>query len=275
MEIQPLKYDLDFDLSRGKTFSNGDLCKLAIELLGILKDLHKNNVVHRDLKPQNIMFDENEKVFLIDFGISGIYNGKTTCSRKAHGSEFIGTPRYASLAAHDGEVIRFKDDLESLLYVLIYVGKRQLPWMNVHGQNKMEQIRNLKQKTSKRELTKDLPNCFMRSLVYLQNLQRDAKPDHNYLIKLFKEEREPLGEVCSLSNLAFHERDTPEDPTTAKTINPAEINQCSQDQKVSSLLRIVEPSNGVRGSFDFNSVVIMGILRNILEDASEEYEITE
>lgn len=41
---------------------------------------------------------------------------------------FIGTTRYAPLAAHEGIELSRKDDLESLIYVWVFLMKGNLPW---------------------------------------------------------------------------------------------------------------------------------------------------
>lgn len=63
------------------TFSTDFICKTGIGLCGILSYLHGQNppVVHRDIKPQNVIVKEDGTVALIDFGISRVY--KETESR--------------------------------------------------------------------------------------------------------------------------------------------------------------------------------------------------
>lgn len=53
----------------GKTFSNRELTIIAKEVLKALVILESKNIVHRDLKLENIMFD-NKRIVLIDFGLS-------------------------------------------------------------------------------------------------------------------------------------------------------------------------------------------------------------
>ena len=47
------------------------LCEVTLKLLTILEQVHARGVIHRDLKPQNIML-LMDHLFLIDFGISEV-----------------------------------------------------------------------------------------------------------------------------------------------------------------------------------------------------------
>lgn len=60
---------------------------------------------------------------------------------------FIGTPRYASLAAHNGCAQKPKDDIESLLYVLGTIYMKKAPWFQLKGPacNRLEKIQKYKQ----------------------------------------------------------------------------------------------------------------------------------
>ena len=67
----------------------------TIEIGGALSYMHKNRMVHLDLKPKNMMRNQNGNLFLIDFGLSKQYddNGEPESST----SIGLGTPGYAPL----------------------------------------------------------------------------------------------------------------------------------------------------------------------------------
>jgi len=66
-------------------------------MLKILNGIHDCNILHRDLKPHNIMKNSNNSFFLIDYGLS---KELSLLSSREFMKGFIGTPRYASVRAH-------------------------------------------------------------------------------------------------------------------------------------------------------------------------------
>lgn len=62
--------DLTSKFDDGKIMPEEEVVKLIRDILKPLKCVHQANVIHRDLKPQNIRIREDGKIFLIDFGIA-------------------------------------------------------------------------------------------------------------------------------------------------------------------------------------------------------------
>lgn len=79
-------------LNKGTTFSLKQACKLLEVLLNIEVILETHKIIHRDIKPDNIMIS-NGKVYLLDFGIAKVIGGDSyTRVTDAHGPH---TPGYA------------------------------------------------------------------------------------------------------------------------------------------------------------------------------------
>ena len=73
-----------------RRFPFGKRAELMIQLLRTLCDLHENNIVHRDIKPDNILVDHNGHAYLMDWGIALDLN-------ESNGEgELCGTPKYMS-----------------------------------------------------------------------------------------------------------------------------------------------------------------------------------
>lgn len=116
-----------------KKFSLKTVLLLANQLIPLMERVHNKGVVHRDLKPENILTGldhEPDIIYLVDFGISKVYRDSTGqghmypshnhISPFRENKPFLGTTRYASIAAHRGYELSRKDDIESLFYVLLY-----------------------------------------------------------------------------------------------------------------------------------------------------------
>ncbi len=90
-----------------------DFLKTIIEqLCSALEYAHAEGVIHRDLKPGNVMLDERGRVKLADFGIAAV--ATDSMSRVSLQGNTSGTPAYMSPQQMDGRSPRITDDIYSL-----------------------------------------------------------------------------------------------------------------------------------------------------------------
>jgi len=89
---------------------------VALELAEQLDYVHERHVIHRDVKPANVLIDEGGHAWLIDFGLAKVLD-KSSISWPGG---FVGTPLYMSpeQASADGDVVDHRTDIFSLGLVL-------------------------------------------------------------------------------------------------------------------------------------------------------------
>ncbi|MDP3456790.1 CHASE2 domain-containing serine/threonine-protein kinase [Methyloversatilis sp.] len=116
---------------------------------------HGNNVVHRDVKPANIMFEpESDQVKVTDFGIARI----TDSSRTKTGM-VLGTPSYMSPEQLAGKKIDGRSDLFSLGVMLFQMVCGKLPFEGDSMAQLMFRIAN-EGHPDIRDIRPDVPDCL-------------------------------------------------------------------------------------------------------------------
>lgn len=83
------KGDFGMLLHREKTLTEAKARFYTSEIILGLETLHKNNIIFRDLKPDNILIDESNHIKLTDFGLS-----KENIDSKSQARSFCGSPLY-------------------------------------------------------------------------------------------------------------------------------------------------------------------------------------
>jgi serine/threonine-protein kinase len=99
-------------------------CRIACDVAGGLAAAHRQNVVHRDVKPANIMYEpQSDTVKVTDFGIARI-----TDASKTKTGMVLGTPSYMSQEQLAGKKIDGRSDLFSLAASLYQLLSGRLPF---------------------------------------------------------------------------------------------------------------------------------------------------
>lgn len=124
-----------YDLHKfcGYTFSLKTTLMLAYQMIERFELMHSKCLIHRDIKPDNFVMGLGEKsnvLEVIDLGLAKKYYNLRA---KKHiefrtDKNLVGTPRYASIHSHMGEELSRRDDLEGIIYTLIYLHTGSLPW---------------------------------------------------------------------------------------------------------------------------------------------------
>lgn len=106
-----------------------DILAIAGQVADAIDFAHLRGVVHRDIKPGNILFESNphDRVALGDFGIARIF-GAVERNITAAGGEFVGSPGYLAPEAFEGREISKASDIYSFGVVLYEMIAGKIPF---------------------------------------------------------------------------------------------------------------------------------------------------
>jgi tetratricopeptide (TPR) repeat protein len=112
-------------LERGK-LAPEQAARIMLQICRALEAAHSEGVIHRDLKPQNVMLDANGRVYVMDFGIarSAYLPGMTQTGA------LIGTPEYMSPEQARGEKLTERSDIFSLGIILYELLTAKSPYFS-------------------------------------------------------------------------------------------------------------------------------------------------
>lgn len=179
----------------GGKFSVITVCLIAIQIITRIETLHEKGFLHRDLKPENFLIGINDRsnlVHMIDFGLAKRYKNNLANIHHIPYKEnklLVGTARYASINSHVGVEISRRDDIESLVYILVYFFRGKLPWQS-QGNNEdkeMKRVIEKKIRIAPEILCEGLPKQFAYLLHYCKNLKFEDRPDYTLLKNLMNE----------------------------------------------------------------------------------------
>jgi serine/threonine-protein kinase len=176
--------------------------KIASQICSALNHAHNNNIVHRDIKPQNILISKDGTVKVADFGIARAVNSATVTMA---GANVIGSVHYFSPEQARGGYVDKKSDIYSLgivLYEMVtgvvpFEGDSAISVALKHIQEKVTppgeinpDIPKSIQYIIERAIEKDLNKRYHDAAEMLSDLKRALKePDGAYVKRAIDEDQ--------------------------------------------------------------------------------------
>jgi len=148
--------------------SAGQAISITKQVCEGLSEAHRLGVVHRDLKPQNIMIDKEGNVRIMDFGIARSLKAKGITGAGV----MIGTPEYMSPEQVEGKEVDQRSDIYSLGVILYEMVTGRVPFegdtpFTIGVKHKSEMPKDPK------ELNAQVPSDFSR--VIMRCLEKDKE----------------------------------------------------------------------------------------------------
>ena len=151
-------------ISSNRTVGLNDILYIGSQVASGLKEAHKHGLVHRDIKPGNIMITPSGKVKVTDFGIVSLQNEESDITKTG---AVLGTASYISPEQAQGKAVSFESDLYSLgtvLYELItgkppFSGDSPIATATKHLTDKPEKL-----SVFRKDIPKGLENAVLKLL---------------------------------------------------------------------------------------------------------------
>lgn len=194
--LGPCLLDLFYECNQ--VFSDKTICQLALHLLSALQSLHSKGYLHRDIKPDNICIGDCSELYLIDFGLARKYRRKGKHLPCDVEKQFQGNCYWASSNVLRGVTASRRDDLESLLYVLLYFNTGSLPWYSPtdHSSCSLSTILERRSALSITQICVNAIPVLIAAFAHVKTLDFAEEPKYEYLKGLFRDYASANGIVC-------------------------------------------------------------------------------
>lgn len=155
------------------SFSRKQTLVMFEKMIDVIEYVHSKGFLHCDLKPGNFLY-ENSNIYLIDFGLSKKYmNNEGVHIPFKTGKSLVGSVNFSSINVQKGFEASRRDDLESILYIVIFLLNGDVPWNNCDNKEVIER----KQSYIESPMSQLLSMC--------QAIKFDADPDYSkFIIKI-------------------------------------------------------------------------------------------
>lgn len=149
------------------------------QALETLNFIHSRNIIHRNIQPCNLITGKKSnklRLYIIHYSqASQVDSSYITHNQEVENSYF------ASLNAISGLNQSFRDDLESLIYCMIWLYRQKMPWDMQEKLRTVSVLKTIKLGLSLEKICQDCPSEFLEILRYTRGLKYGEMPDYKYI----------------------------------------------------------------------------------------------
>src|ERR1700722_3407362 len=158
----------------------------SLQLAEALEAAHEEGVVHRDLKPQNILVAKDDHIYVADFGLAKSF--EENALRMTRTGAFLGTPRYMSPEQVEGKSADQRSDLYAYGLILYEMATGDVPFT---GESTLKVMYQRIQEDPKDPLlvNPSLPPWF--GDVIMRSLQRDPEARYQKATEIIADLKAP------------------------------------------------------------------------------------
>jgi serine/threonine-protein kinase len=143
--------------------SVNEIVNLIQQIASALDYAHKNLIIHKDIKPSNILIDTLGTPKVVDFGIASFTNNLIELNSN---SDNIFTPDYASPEQIKNEALSPSSDIFSLsaVFLELLTNKKPLPPIDIHNYKSSEDKIHIIKLLNQTDIDTDLKNIVIKGL---------------------------------------------------------------------------------------------------------------
>ena len=153
------------------TFKN----KITTQLINTMSYIHECNFVHRDLKTQNILLDDNLNIKLCDFGLT-----KLKSELNAGSGQYAGTPAYMAPELYERKFYDEKIDVFAFGTVIWELYSQKIPYYNCEG----NEIKNKVLNGEKLLCARNVPKGIVELIDKCRLVDKNKRPSFKEMEKM-------------------------------------------------------------------------------------------